>query len=70
MESEAIRADLERVTTGKRIPEGETLADALKRLDTFATSGELHERLEHYLSKRSYVKALEWLDHPDTPHHL
>lgn len=69
MKTEDIRADLERIVAGRALPKGETLADVLKRLDVHAASGGLPERLDHYLSKRSYQKALAWLDDPATPHH-
>lgn len=46
------------------------MRDVLARLDGFAAQPDLPERLEHYVSKRSYVKALEWLDNPDTPHRV
>ena len=63
-----IRTDLEIITGAEKAPEGETLSHALARLDAIARDPDLPERLEHYLSKRSYVKALEWLDNPDMPH--
>lgn len=44
------------------------MAEVLRRLDRAACAGDLPARLEHYLTRRSYVKALDWLDHPETPH--
>jgi len=69
MEFEKIRTDLEYITQSRALPEGEGLVNVLARLDQFAKQPSLPERLEHYLSKRSYVKALAWLDNPDMKHH-
>lgn len=46
------------------------MREVLVNLDAAAKQPDLHERLEHYLSKRSYVKALEWIDNPDLPHQV
>lgn len=46
------------------------MREVLARLDAASKDPGLPERLEHYLSKRSYVKALEWLDNPDLPHQV
>jgi hypothetical protein len=66
---DTIRKDLEIITLQKPPPAGENYADALKRLDALNERQDLPERLEHYLSKRSYLKALAWLDNPNMPHH-
>jgi hypothetical protein len=50
------------------LSDGETLADVLMRLDRQVASQALPGRLEHYLSKRSYQKALDWLNNPEAPH--
>ena len=63
-----IRKDLEFVTQMRELEAGDSLVDALKRLDE-AQRNDLPDRLQHYLSKRSYTKALLWLDNPDMPHH-
>lgn len=68
MNFEELRADLERVVGDRPLAEGETLVDALARLDGAAASGDCSGRLKHYLSRRSYRKALEWLDAPPEPH--
>lgn len=70
MRDEQIKTDLKVIIGAERVPAGETMADVLARLDRLAEDGNLPERLEHYLSRRSYVKALEWLDNPDTPHRV
>lgn len=46
--------------SGEEIP---AFGDALARLDALATDPQtdLHPRLRHYLERRSYGKALEWL---------
>lgn len=63
-----IREDLECIAGQRKPKSGETLRDVLARLDEVAKQDDLPERLEHYLSRRSYLKALEWLDNPDMPH--
>lgn len=69
MDTESLQLDLEYITQARALPEGETLGQVLTRLDTVAKDPNLHERLQHYLSKRSYVKALAWLADPNIPHH-
>ena len=65
---EQLRIDLECIT-GKRTNEtDEIIAQVLARLDVMAKSTDVPDRLQHYLSKRSYVKALAWLEDPTTPH--
>lgn len=63
-----LRRDLERITGGRPLDPEEGLTDVLARLDAVAAEAGLPERLHHYLSKRSYAKALAWLDDPQTPH--
>ena len=63
-----LRENLERVIGRRNLAEGETIRISLSRLDEIAAQEDLPERLVHYLSRRSYVKALEWLDNPDIPH--
>ena len=63
-----IRVDLECITGQRKPSAGEGLRDVLARLDELTSREDLPERLHHYLSRRSYVKALEWLDNPDMPH--
>ena len=70
MNAAILRENLEFITQRKPLPEGENLTQVLARLDAVARDPDLPERLEHYLSKRSYVKALEWLENPDLPHQL
>jgi len=68
MEHEQVRRDLEYLTKRRELPEGESFAAALKRLDELARSPELDARFAHFLSRRSYVKALAWLENPEIPH--
>ncbi len=70
MDREQIRVDLEKVAQKQALSAEETMADVLGRLDSVAKQGGIPERLKHYLSQRSYLKALEWLDHPETPHYV
>ena len=44
---------------------GPAISDGLSRLDELlatAPPGSLHPQLAHYLERRSYAKALAWLD--------
>jgi len=69
MDQEQLRMDLEYITQVRDVPEGESLQSVLARLDACAQTAGLQDQLVHYLTKRSYAKALVWLDHPDSPHH-
>jgi len=68
MDMEQLRRDLETVTGARAPSSGESLASVLARLDQLSQSPEMPPRLQHYVSRRSYVKALAWLDDPSTPH--
>jgi hypothetical protein len=69
MTMEQLKSDLECITGKRTIESTETMAQVLARLDEMAKSIDAPERLQHYLSKRSYVKALAWIKDPSTPHH-
>ena len=69
MDQEQLKMDLECITQVRDLPEGETLRSVLARLDACAQTPGLQDRLLHFLTKRSYTKALVWLDNPDSPHH-
>ena len=69
MDQARLKLDLECITQVRDLPEGESLRAVLARLDACAQTPDLHDRLAHYLTKRSYAKALAWLDNPDSPHH-
>jgi len=64
-----LKMELEYVTQRRPLREGDSLAKVLQRLDEAAHEQELPDRLKHFLGKRSYLKALAWLDDPDMPHH-
>ena len=68
MNLEEIRQNLKIVTGAEKPPEGLKIRDALARLDAISKDEELPGDLAHYLSRRSYMKALEWLDNPNMPH--
>lgn len=70
METESLKADLERITGARAIDDGEKMSHVLARLDAIARGEDIPERLSHYLSKRSYVKAIAWIEDPSTPHRL
>lgn len=65
---DSIKADLEIVTQLVSVPEGDSLVMALRRLDAVAKESALPAQLQHYLLRRSYVKALAWLENPELPH--
>ena len=67
---EQLKADLECITGKRTIEATETMVQVLARLDEVAKSIDAPERLQHYLSKRSYVKALAWIEDPSSPHHV
>jgi len=69
MTMEQLKSDLECITGKRTIESTETMAQVLARLDEMAKYVDAPERLKHYLSKRSYVKALAWIEDPSTPHH-
>ena len=70
MTIEQLKADLEFMTGKRTIEATETMVQVLARLDEVAKSIDAPERLQHYLSKRSYVKALAWIEDPSSPHHV
>ena len=69
MAMEQLKIDLECITGKRTIESTETMAQVLARLDEMAKTVDAPERLKHYLSKRSYVKALAWIEDPSIPHH-
>ena len=69
MMMEQLKSDLECITGKREIEAAETMALVLARLDQMAKSTDAPKQLQHYLSKRSYVKALAWLEDPSSPHH-
>ncbi|MFQ3225782.1 MAG: hypothetical protein ACI8Z5_002046 [Lentimonas sp.] len=70
MDQDRLKLDLEYITLARTLPEGESLRTVLARLDACAKTPGLPDRLLHYLTKRSYAKALNWLDNPDMPHRV
>jgi hypothetical protein len=69
MDAVQLKIDLESITGRCPVKVDETMSHVLGRLDTLAQSSHIPGRLQHYLSKRSYVKALAWLEDPESPHH-
>lgn len=68
MLTESLKIDIEFVTAQRPLPAGLTLLDVMARLDKVAQSAQTPDRLKHYLERRSYLKALEYLINPETPH--
>lgn len=63
-----LETDLKIVTQQLPVPNGDTLAEALRRLDAVAVAHTLPAQLQHYLQRRSYLKALSFLENPELPH--
>lgn len=70
MKFEKTRRHLKIVTGIEEPPADLPIREALARLDAMAADESLPNDLAHYLSRRSYVKALECLDNPDMPHNV
>ena len=70
MDIDKIRADIECIVGKRTMLEGDAMGEVLKRLDQVSQIDDLPEQLKHYIKKRSYVKALAWLDDPETPHRV
>ncbi|TVP79398.1 MAG: hypothetical protein EA353_06165 [Puniceicoccaceae bacterium] len=70
MDIEKLKTDLELVTGQRPIGAEATMLQVMARLDAIAASPETPDRLKHYLGRRSYVKALQYLEDPGAPHRL
>lgn len=70
MEAEKLKPDLESIIGKRPLQAGESMLDVMGRLDAEAKSSQVSERLRHYLERRSYVKALEFINDPSKPHKL
>jgi hypothetical protein len=70
MHKEELNGDLAMVTAQRSLERGETMLTVMSRLDAVARSEQLPARLQHYLERRSYLKALEYLENPEAPHRL
>jgi hypothetical protein len=68
MDTELLKTDLERITGQRALEAGETMVQVLARLDASVNASHTPVGLKHYLYKRSYVKALAWLEDPSIPH--
>lgn len=68
MDTEPLKSDLERVTGMRAADPDVSMVETLARLDACASAASTPEPLKHYLSRRSYVKALAWLEDPSIPH--
>jgi len=68
MDTEQLKSDLECITGQRAMDAGETMILVLARLDAAAEAVDLPIKLKHYLSQRSYMKALAWLEDPSIPH--
>lgn len=64
MDVQELHAALMSATKAIKEANGEATAAALDRIESFLASHriELHPQLAHFLERRSYAKALAWLD--------
>jgi hypothetical protein len=63
-----LKEALQKVTGARGLGEDESLPAVLERLDAYADSPTIPDLLKHYLDRRSYQKALIWLDDPSQAH--
>ena len=57
-----LKADLESAISGFGSLNKEEYIEAIKRMDALSKDASLPKQLQHYLSRRSYHKAKEFLD--------
>lgn len=64
MDVPEIQAALMAVTKAIKEANGPAMTDALDRIETFLAGhrAELHPQFAHFLERRSYAKALAWLE--------
>lgn len=70
MQTDRLKTDLEFVTLRRPLVSGDTMLEVMARLDAAARSADTPDRMKHYLSKRSYLKALDFIENPQIPHQL
>jgi hypothetical protein len=69
MNADTLTLNLQSIVQPHALDKPVNVRDALAALDQFCREdSNMHPRLRHYLEKRSYAKALAWLDNPDLPH--
>ena len=61
-----LKADLEIAISGFGSSNKEKYIEVIKRLDALSKDVSLPKQLQHYLSRRSYHKAKDHLDAPDS----
>ena len=64
MLEEDLKKNLKKVTGQEKLAEGEELLDVIKWLDESykVNGGQMSSKLKHYLVKRSYGKALGYIE--------
>ena len=60
-----LKADLESAISGFGSLNKDEYIEAIKRMDALSKDASLPKQLQHYLSRRSYHKAKEFLDTSD-----
>lgn len=62
MEMEQLKSALRQVVDGIGAGGSEGYLETLRQIDRYIEKDTLPKKLAHYLSRRSYLKALEYLD--------
>lgn len=70
MKIDMIKTDLEAIIAGQPTGQNGSIIESMHRLDSVSKSPEVPGQLRHYLERRSYVKALQFLNDPSTPHQV
>lgn len=65
MDRKNLKNDIECLIKGIIDGDVRSYLDTVKRVDIITKSGNLPNKLTHYLSRRSYIKALDFLNAPD-----
>lgn len=65
MEMEQLKSALRQVVDGIGAGGAEGYLETLRQIDRYIDKDTLPKKLAHYLSRRSYLKALEYLDSED-----
>lgn len=63
-----LKEELERVTLRRSLDAPDSLSAVIGRLDHFVQFAQLDGKMKHYLERRSYAKALDYLNDPNLPH--
>lgn len=65
-----LRSDLAKLTQQIPYDTGETILHVLQRVDQLSADFKFDAKLQHYLERRSYQKAVDWFADPQQPHQM